>query len=117
MQPEKILIRAPNWVGDAVLAIPAMKVVRERFPHSEITLLVRPWVAGLFTSARFVDRVWREEKPSSLAEWTRIVREIRSRAFDLALLLPNSFESALMMFLGGVPHRVGFATDARGWML
>src|SRR5438105_4402474 len=114
---EKILIRGPNWVGDAVLAIPAMKAVRARFPDAEITLLVRPWVAGLFTSAPFVDKVWSETKPSSLANWIRVTREIRNRRFDLALLLPNSFESALMMFAGGVPHRVGYATDGRQWML
>ena len=50
---ERFWIRAPNWVGDAVLAIPAMKAVRARFPESEITLMVRPWVSGLFTSASF----------------------------------------------------------------
>src|SRR5436853_2706931 len=114
---EKILIRGPNWVGDAVLAIPAMKAVRARFPDAEITLLVRPWVAGLFTSAPFVDKVWSETKPSSLANWIRVTREIRNRRFDLALLLPNSFESALMMFAGGVPQRIGYATDGRQWML
>jgi heptosyltransferase-2 len=117
MEVEKILIRGPNWVGDAVLAIPAMKAVRDRFPQSEITLLVRPWVAGLFTAAPFVDKVWSEEKPSGLADWSRIARNIRARAFNLALLLPNSFESALMMFLGGVPRRIGYATDGRRWML
>src|SRR6185436_8910249 len=95
MDVKKILIRGPNWVGDAVLAIPAMKAMRERFPKAEITLLVRPWVAGLFTSAPFVDSVWSEAKPSSLGAWKRITRNIRSREFDLALLLPNSFESAL----------------------
>ena len=117
MHVEKILIRAPNWVGDAVLAIPAMKAVRERFPEAEITLLVRPWVAGLFTSVPFVDKVWREARPSTLTDWTRITRDIRVRAFDLALLFPNSFESALMMFLGRVPRRIGYATDGRTWML
>jgi lipopolysaccharide heptosyltransferase II len=117
MQLQKILIRGPNWVGDAVLAIPAMKAIREQFPGAEITLLVRPWVAGLFTAAPFVDKVWREEKPSSLGDWTRIARDMRARQFDLALLLPNSFESALMTFLGGVPQRVGYATDGRRWML
>jgi heptosyltransferase-2 len=117
MQVEKILIRGPNWVGDAVLAIPAMKAVRQHFSKAEITLLVRPWVAGLFTSAPFVDRIWSEGKPSGLAEWTRITKAIRTGSFDLALLLPNSFESALMMFLGGVPRRVGYATDGRRWML
>jgi lipopolysaccharide heptosyltransferase II len=117
MQTEKILIRGPNWVGDAVLAIPAIKAVRERFSRAEITLLVRPWVAGLFTSAPFVDRVWSEEKPTGPAEWIRITRDIRVRKFDVALLLPNSFESALMIFLGGIPRRIGYATDARRWML
>src|SRR5262247_3563039 len=117
MKPDKILIRGPNWVGDAVLSIPAMKAVREHFPEAEITLLVRPWVAGLFTSAPFIDKLWSEDKPSSLSSWTRITRDIRGRGFDLALLFPNSFESALMIFLGGVPQRIGYATDARRWLL
>lgn len=114
---KKILIRGPNWVGDAVLAIPAMKAVREYFPEAEITVMVRPWVAGLFRAAPFVDRVWSEPKPAGLSDWTRITRTIRAGGFDLALLLPNSFESALMMFAGGVRQRVGYATDARSWML
>lgn len=113
----KILIRAPNWVGDAVLAIPAMKAVRERLPGSRITLLARPWVAGLFTSAPFIDEVWKEAKPSGLAGWMRISRDMRARQFDVGLLFPNSFESALMMFLGGVTQRIGYATDGRQWML
>jgi lipopolysaccharide heptosyltransferase II len=117
VQADKILIRGPNWVGDAVLAIPAIKAVREHFSNAEITLLVRPWVAGLFTSAPFIDKVWSEKKPSGLSDWTRITRNIRLRHFDLAILLPNSFESALMIFLAGVPHRIGYATDARRWML
>ena len=114
---EKILIRGPNWVGDAVLAVPAMKAVRAHFPQAEITLLVRPWVSGLFTSVPFVDKVWSEPAPSGLADWRRITRSIRSRQFDLALLLPNSFESALMMFLARIPRRVGYSTDGRAWML
>src|SRR5215472_10520796 len=114
---KKILIRGPNWVGDAVLAIPGMKAVRQHFPEAEITVLVRPWVAGLFTAASFVDKVWSEPKPSSLVDWSRISRSIRARGFDLALLFPNSFESAFMMFLAGIPRRIGYATDARGWML
>src|SRR5437868_1849042 len=117
METEKILIRGPNWIGDAVLAIPAMKAIREQFPNAEITLLVRPWVAGLFTSAPFIDKVWSEPKASRLADWTRMARAIRSGGFDLALLMPNSFESALLMFLSRVPNRVGYATDGRGWML
>lgn len=113
----RILIRGPNWVGDSVLAIPAIKAVRANFPGAEITLLVRPWVSGLFTSAPFIDRVWSEPRPASLGEWSRITSAIRRGAFDLAMLLPNSFESALMVFAGRIPKRVGYGTNARSWLL
>src|SRR5262245_50166604 len=117
MQKKRILIRAPNWVGDAVLAIPAMKAVRAHFSGAEVTVLARPWVAGLFTSATFIDCVWSEPKPAGLVEWARIVSSIRRRRFDIAVLFPNSFESAFTTFAGGVPQRVGYATDGRRWML
>jgi len=117
MPVDKILIRGPNWVGDAVLSIPAMKAIRAHFSDAEITLLVRPWVSGLFVSAPFVDKLWSAPKPSRLLDWTRLTRQIRSRRFDLAVVFPNSFESALMIFLGRVPRRVGYATDGRTWML
>ena len=100
-----------------VMAIPAMKALREHFADAEITLLVRPWVAGLFASAPFVDKVWTEPKPVTLTDWTRTARKIRLGNFDAAVLLPNSFESALMTFLAGVPQRIGYATDGRSWML
>ena len=116
MEPHRIVIRAPNWVGDSVLSVPAMKAVRDRFPNAEITLLVRPVIAGLFHSAPFVDHVWSRPKPG-LGEWIRTAREVRQRKFDLAVLFPNSFESALTVFAGGVPERTGYATDARGMLL
>ena len=110
-------MRGPNWVGDAVLAIPAMKAIRAKFPEAEITLLVRPWVAGVFTSAPFIDKVWSEPRPAGVGDWIRLSRSIRECRFDTALLFPNSFESAAMIFLGRVPRRIGYATDGRGWML
>jgi heptosyltransferase-2 len=114
---KKILVRGPNWVGDAVLAVPAMKVVREGFPGAEITALVRPWVAGVFKGAAFVDHIWAVPKPAGVSGWGQLAREIRQRQYDLAILLPNSFESALTAFLGGVPQRVGYAGDGRRWLL
>ena len=72
MPISKILIRGPNWVGDSVLAIPAMKAIRANFSNAEITLLVRPWVTGLFKGANFVDKVWSEPRPSNVSDWTRI---------------------------------------------
>ena len=116
MNPHKIIVRAPNWIGDAVLAVPALKAVRERSPDSEITLLVRPWVEGLFRSAPFVDTVWSRPSPGAL-RWIATAREIRHRRFDLAILLTNSFESALTVFAAGVPRRAGYLTDRRGPLL
>lgn len=117
MPLNKILLRGPNWVGDAVLAIPAMKAMRTRFPEAEITLMVRPWVAGLYNAAPFIDRLWSEPRPAGVSDWIRLTGGIRKSHFDLALLFPNSFESAIMMYLSGVPERVGYATDGRRWLL
>lgn len=116
MTPRKIVIRGPNWVGDAVLAVPAIKAVRRQFPDARITLMVRPWVAGLFRPPTFVDEVWTHPRPGRTA-WIPTALETRRRDFDLALLLPNSFESAWTAFAGRVPVRIGYATDSRRWLL
>ena len=100
-----------------MLSVPAIKAVRSHFPDAEITLLVRPWVAGLFRSATFIDKVWTKEKARGLGEWIRTAKEIRVRCFDLAVLLPNSFESALTVWAAGIPERVGYRTDGRSLLL
>ena len=113
MTPRTILVRGPNWVGDCVLSVPAIKAVRAHFPEAKITLLVRPWVAGLFHSATFIDNLWTQEKAKNIRNWIRTTREIKERHFDLAILLPNSFESAFMVWTAGIPKRVGYQTDGR----
>ena len=110
-------MRAPNWIGDCVVAIPSMKAVRRKFPEAEITVMTRPSAAGVFTGARFLDHVWVEPRPAGIADWLGLARKVRTEHFDLAVLYPNSFESAAMVFLGGVRERVGYAMDSRGWML
>jgi heptosyltransferase-2 len=94
-----------------------MKAIRAKFPEAEITVMVRPSVTGVFASAKYVDRVWTEPRPSGIRDWLRIALEVRKQHFDLAILFPNSFESAAMVFLGGVPQRIGYSMDSRGWML
>jgi len=89
MSLKKILMRGPNWVGDSVLAIPAMKAVRKRFPEAEITLLVRPWVSGVFKSAPFIDRVWSEPRPAGLSDWMRITKNIRQTTLTWRFSFPT----------------------------
>lgn len=112
MNPGNIVVRAPNWVGDAVLSIPALKSLRQRFPSARITLLARAWVAGLFHSAAFVDQIWRVGPG-----WVSTVREIRGKRFDTGILLTNSFGSAVTMRAGGVAARIGYATELRSALL
>ena len=110
-----ILVRAANWVGDAVLSLPALRAVRERNPQAHIAVLARPWVAGLYRREQFCDE--HIPAPRTLAGRLRLTRSLRKRRFDAAILLPNSFEAALVARLAGVPQRIGYDRDGRGFLL
>jgi heptosyltransferase-2 len=110
MLPERIVIRAPNWLGDTILSLPAVRDVRRNFPSARLEVLARPWVAPLYGAVREVDAV-RESRG------VRADAEALRGAFDAAVLLPNSFSSALSVWRAGVPERWGYATDLRGPLL
>jgi heptosyltransferase-2 len=105
----RILVRVPNWVGDAVMSLPVLAGLRRLFPLAEITVLAAPRVAPLFALQPGVAEIVRY--PSDKGKW-QVLWELRGR-FDVALALPNSMESALGLWLVGVPARVGYNTDAR----
>src|SRR4030067_514366 len=107
-----VLIVAPNWLGDAVLALPAIAGVRELFPASRITVLGLPHICELFKESPYVD----DRKIYSSTLLTT-VSDIRKERFDLAILLPNSFRTALMVHLARIPLRCGYNRDGRGIML
>jgi lipopolysaccharide heptosyltransferase II len=119
-QIRRILVREVNWVGDAILTLPALKALEWRFPRAEITVLAKPWVAGLFTGHPAANRII-EYRPESIHRGLRgrrrLVGEIRREGFDLVVLFPNSLDAALVPWLAGIPHRVGYRTDGRGLLL
>ncbi len=121
IQPERIkrvVVRGTNWVGDAVMTIPALRELRRALPRAHITLATRPWAEGLFRDADFLDDILIYDRPRrSLAAALRQAREWRRRSFDLALLFQNAFEAALIARAARVPFRVGYATDARRALL
>ena len=113
---ERIVVRGANWVGDAVMTIPALRQIRRLFPDAHVTLATRPWAKGLFSGADFLDDLLVHEG-SGLRSVVQQVRQWRKRNFDLAVLLPNSLETALVASLARVPLRIGYATDGRQSLL
>jgi heptosyltransferase-2 len=109
---ERIVVRGTNWVGDAVMTIPALRQLRRLFPDARITLATRAWAEGLFADSDFLDDLQVHEA-GGLRSVVQQVRQWRKRNFDLAVLLPNSLETALVASLARVPLRIGYATDGR----
>jgi len=114
----KILVRSANWIGDAVMSVPALRELRRAFPSDQITLHSRSWADGLFRDADFIDEIVTYDP----AKW-RVLdildnsKFLRSDAYDAVILFPNSFESALTVALSRIPTRIGYNKDARGLLL
>lgn len=118
--PRRILVRATNWVGDAVMSLPALASVRRRFPNAHIAILARPWVAGLYRFEPFADEIIPYQPVGGVrgaADRIAAARLLRAKAFDCALLLQNAFDAALVAFLAGIPRRIGYARDGRSPLL
>ncbi|HXC92647.1 MAG TPA: lipopolysaccharide heptosyltransferase II [Geobacteraceae bacterium] len=116
----RILVRGTNWLGDAVMTTPALGRVREYFPEARITLLANPLVAELFVSHPWIDDVMvydRKGRHAGIKGRFVMAGELKSRSFDLAILLPNSLDSAFITWLARIPRRLGYATDGRGLLL
>ncbi|HEU4594279.1 MAG TPA: lipopolysaccharide heptosyltransferase II [Pyrinomonadaceae bacterium] len=115
---ERVVVRGANWVGDAVMTVPALKGLRRVLPGARVTLATRAWAEGIFAGAEFVDELLLiDGSARGLRSVWRQARAWREKRFDLALLLPNAFEPALVASLARVPRRVGYATDGRGFLL
>lgn len=113
---QRIVVRGTNWVGDAVMTVAALRALRRQFPNARITLATRSWAKGLFAEADFIDDLLVHEG-SGLRSVVQQVRQWRAHNFDVAVLFPNSLESALVASLARVPLRIGYATDGRQRLL
>jgi len=106
--PRRIFIRGPNWVGDLVMATPALARVRAGFPQAHITVGVRPYLAALLSGSPFFDELLAQPKLKSLRELRQQAKVLRQHAFDLAIVLPNSLQTGLLVRLAGIPRRLGY---------
>jgi heptosyltransferase II len=108
-----ILVRATNWVGDAVMSLPALRAIRERFPKARITILAKPSVADIYTFESITDEIIVYNLQST---WG-IGRQLRIRDFDCAILFQNAFEAAWIAWLARIPTRIGYKRDGRQLLL
>jgi len=112
----RILVRATNWVGDAVMSLPALRALRQRFPQARISILAKPWVADLYRREPFCDDLIPYAARTMGDKWAA-ARALRPLQFDTAILLQNAFEAAAIASLAGIPERIGYARDGRGFLL
>ncbi len=112
----RILVRAPNWIGDAVLSLPAVEELHRVFPGASVTVLARRWTAPVFYNNPCISGVM-ELDHRGLGGRARLAGELRKRRFHKAVLFQNSFESALIALLSGIPDRTGYSRNLRGPLL
>ncbi len=114
----KIAIFLPNWIGDAVMATPAVRALRQHFADAEMIGVSKPYIAGVLEGAPWFDRLLPLDGRGPRGQrWPAVAWQLRREGIDLAVLFPNSFHSALVAWLGGCRRRVGYARYGRGWLL
>jgi heptosyltransferase II len=118
--PRNILIRAPNWIGDAVMCEPSLRGLRSLFPEANVTMLAKPVIAELFIDHPGLTRVLvyddKDAHAGIAGKWS-LAGMLRQHRFDLAVLFQNAFEAAFIAWLAGIPRRYGYATDGRVFLL
>ncbi|MBP1765888.1 MAG: lipopolysaccharide heptosyltransferase [Candidatus Aminicenantes bacterium] len=117
MRAMKILVRVPNWIGDCVLAQPAIESIAANFPDAELWLCAGEWVKDLFSADSRIAGVVPLPPRNDLRGFRAVARMIKTRGFDTGVLLTNSFGSAFLFSLAGIPQRWGYAADGRRLLL
>lgn len=116
----RILIRATNWVGDAIMALPALRAVRGRFPEATIAIVAQPYVADIYCGQEICDELIAYDPKGAhavLGGRERLTTQLRAQRFDVALLLQNAFDAAWLVWRAGISERIGYARDGRSLLL
>ena len=116
----RVLIRGVNWIGDIIITLPTIKGIHEVFPKAHLAVLVIPYLSSLFERCPFVDEIISYPKVSGfdlILKEKMLAKEISQKKFDLAVILPRSFRSALVPYLARIPFRIGYSTCKRGMLL
>lgn len=118
--PIKLLVRTPNWIGDAVMCLPALRELRRVLPQAELVLVARPWVSEVFPldelRCRLIAYDTRNQHRGLLGRW-RMAAHLRREKFSAAILFQNALDAAVLAALSGIPIRAGYARQGRGPLL
>ncbi|MEX0885073.1 MAG: lipopolysaccharide heptosyltransferase II [Phycisphaeraceae bacterium] len=126
LHPQRLLVVMPTWLGDCVMATPTLAALRGLYPQARITALLRDSIAPVLAGLPSVDatigmnpgpRTGRRGDGDGGGRLLPLARRLRRERFDLAVLLPNSFRTGLMVRLAGIPRRVGYGRDGRSLLL
>lgn len=112
----RIVVKGNNWLGDAVMSLPALCALKKRYPEASLSVFTRSSVAGLYALAPFVDETMAYET-GGMASLRENVRRLRSGRFDTAIVLPRSFDSAFMAYCAEIPKRIGYGGELRELLL
>lgn len=116
----RLLIRATNWVGDAIMALPALQAVRKRFVDAHVAILALPYVAEMYEGQGIADELIvydRKGEHAGIRGRERLAATLKSKQFDTALLLQNAFDAAWIAWRAGIQQRIGYRRDGRGLLL
>ena len=112
----RILIIAPNWIGDAVMTEPLIRELKHQFPNTLIDVLATPWVASIMRAIPAVNEIMTADFKHGALQWTErkdLAKQLIQRNYSHAFVLPNSFKSALIPWLAKIPHRIGYQGEMR----
>jgi heptosyltransferase II len=117
---DRVVVKEVNWLGDLVMSLPALRLVRSAYAAASLSVLVREELSGFFDGMDWVDEVIPYSVRGGTRGWgdqSRLIAALQARRFDLAILFPNSFRSALWAALARIPRRAGYAADGRRFLL
>lgn len=112
-----ILIHSPSWVGDTIMSLPAMRALRTNFPDAKITVIAKTHISKLFEKRDLIDDVIYLPAPNDVPGELRLRKDLKKGKYDLGVIFPNSFISALRIFGSGIDERIGYANEGRSFML
>src|SRR5215207_1728509 len=114
----RVAVFLPNWVGDVVMATPAIHALRLRYPDARFLAVLKPYVAGVLDGSPWFDDLVYFDKDGGPSRGTlAVARRMLAERVDLAVLFPNTCRSALAAWMGRCRRRVGYARRGRGWLL